>query len=40
MEACDGRAHPQKVVNANLRYSSSMKTLRGAVHAGRDEKTY
>lgn len=40
MEECGGGAHPQKVVDANLRNSSSVKTLRGAVHARGDEKAY
>lgn len=40
MEVYGGRAHPQKVVDANLRNSSSVKTLRGAIHACGDEKAY
>lgn len=34
------RAYLQKVVDANLCDSSSEQALRGAIHAGGDEKTY
>lgn len=35
-----GVIHLQKVVDANLRDSSTKQALRGAIHTGRDEKTY
>jgi hypothetical protein len=34
------RVHLQKVVDADLRKSSSEQALRGAIDAGSDEKTY
>jgi predicted ArsR family transcriptional regulator len=40
IETCGVRAHLQKVVDANLCDSDSEQALRGAIHAGRDEKTY
>jgi hypothetical protein len=40
IKACGERQHLQKVVDANLRYSNSVKALWGAIHAGGDKKTY
>ena len=40
IETCGMSAHLQKVVDANLCDSSSEQALRGAIHAGRDKKTY